>query len=72
MAITQTWHKLQTDAEKYGRELREDCSVKRVVSTREPALVKADERLCGKIDARRLNAKRRAFIYRFRIEIEHN
>lgn len=39
MVITQTWHKLQPDAEKYGRELREDCSVKRVASTREPALV---------------------------------
>lgn len=43
MVITHTWHKLQPDAEKYGRELREDCSVKRVA--REPALVKADERL---------------------------
>lgn len=66
LAITQTRHKLQTDAEKYGRELRADCGVKRVASTREPALVEADERLCDKIDARRLNAKRPVFIFRFR------
>lgn len=43
--ITQTYHKLQSDSEKYGRELGGDCSVKRVMSTREPALVEADEEL---------------------------
>lgn len=33
--ITQTWHKQPSDSEKYGWELSEDCSVKRVTSTRE-------------------------------------
>lgn len=46
--ITQTYCKLQRDSEKYGRELSQDCSVKRVMSTREPTVVKADEKLCGK------------------------
>lgn len=64
--ITQTWRQLRSGAEKYGRELREDCGVKRVASTREPALVKADERRRGKIDGRRLNAKSCVFISSFR------
>lgn len=63
--ITQTWHKRQTDAKKYGRELRGDCRVKRVASARGPALVKADERLGRKIDACPLNAERYVFIFRF-------
>lgn len=46
--ITQTYHKLQTDREKYGRELSQDCSVKRVMSTRESTFVKADEKSCRK------------------------
>lgn len=68
MAITQTRLKLQTDAEKYSRELRADRGVKRVASTREPPLVTADERLCNKIDVRRLNAKKNppVFILRLR------
>ena len=44
--IAQTYHKLQSDSEKYGRELSEDCGVKRVMSTQEPTFVKADEKLC--------------------------
>ena len=44
--ITQTYHKLQSDSEKYGRELSQDCSVKRVMSTRELTFIAADEKLC--------------------------
>lgn len=46
--ITQTFHKLQTDSEKYGRELNQDCGVKRVMSTRKPTFIKADEKLWRK------------------------
>lgn len=65
-AITQTWRQLWSDAEKYGRELREDCGVKRVASTREPALAKAAERRRGKIDGRPLKAKSCVFIFSLR------
>lgn len=61
MAITQTRLKQQTDEEKYSRELGADCRVKRVASTPEPPLHPADERLCNKIDVRRLNAEKRLF-----------
>lgn len=64
MVITQTRHKLQPDAEKYGRELREDCSVKRVASA--GAGSSGLMRDCRKIDACRPNANRYVFIFRFR------
>lgn len=72
MAITQTRLKQQTDEEKYSRELGADCRVKRVASTPKPPLRPADERLCNKIDVRRLNAKTPVFcILRLRWELEH-
>lgn len=46
--IAQTYRMLQSDSEKYGRELSQDCSFKRVVSTWEPTFIKADEKLCRK------------------------
>lgn len=69
--ITQTWRQLWSGAEKYGRELREDCGVKRAASTRERATVKADERRRGKIDGRRLNAKTLCFHLQLQ-ELQHN
>lgn len=37
---------LQSDSEKYGRELSQDCSFKRVMSTWEPTFIEADEKMC--------------------------
>lgn len=44
--ITPAHPRLQSDIEKYGRELSEDCGVKRVMLTREPTFFKADEKWC--------------------------
>lgn len=43
--ITQTYHGLHGDSEKYGRELNQDCSVKRVMSAQELAFIRAEEKL---------------------------
>lgn len=43
--ITQTYHKLLSYGEKYGRELYQDGAVKIVLSARP---VEADEKLCRK------------------------